>query len=277
MRPSLLLSAALLLAALVPFSMAGDPMVPASIDTPTIDGKLDDWQDVTWNRSKDEPLAYALATDGEMLYVALRFRERRWLMPLAQGGLKIWLDPKGKKKQRKGLLFRLEVPEALLDTPARTPEGMRDRMRERLAAFDNEVFVVSGDDPPAGPALPDEPGAPQGRLGQDGDILVCEFAIPLGEKRGAWSFAAGKDGYVGIEVPAMKRPERGRGGRGGMRGGMGGGMRGGGMGGGGMGGGGMGGGGMRGGGRGGMDRAAMKELFQGFVVWVETTVPQPAK
>ncbi len=73
-----------------------------------IDGKPDEWPEIFNYYDGNTKLQFAFASDTGNLYVALKITDDPTQIRLFNGGLGIWIDPKGKKKETMGVSFPLK-------------------------------------------------------------------------------------------------------------------------------------------------------------------------
>ncbi|MFZ5979381.1 MAG: hypothetical protein ACOYVF_02010 [Candidatus Zixiibacteriota bacterium] len=64
-----------------------------------IDGKIDDWKDYAITYYEEENAAVALGNDAQNLYLHFRTNDQEVAQLVKMSGLKIYLDPNGKKKK----------------------------------------------------------------------------------------------------------------------------------------------------------------------------------
>jgi hypothetical protein len=74
----------------------------------TIDGKPDEWPQIFSYYDGNTKLQFAFANDTGNLYVCLKITDDPTQLRLFNGGLGIWIDPKGKKKETVGISFPLK-------------------------------------------------------------------------------------------------------------------------------------------------------------------------
>lgn len=248
-----------------------------------IDGAMSDWTDLSTRFLSEPKAVIGLSCDSTHLYLMLRFQDSRWAGMIKKAGLKLWLDPDGRKKEIFMLKYRGgPTPEQmqLLDDGAGDRGGRRPGDRANTGARsggDNRMFTCAIKDRIEEKSIPvsgDE--GPRASFGIDQGFFVYEFAIPLDE--GGVRYY-GFDARPGDEISVgvfWGDPDEMRQGGGNRGGGPPGGGRGGGMGGGGGRGGGRGGGGGKGGGgRGGMS-ASRPERPEPIEFWVKTKLADRA-
>ncbi len=253
-----------------------------------IDGVNDEWQANT-TYLQDDQLSVGLLNDGEFLYAMVATSEPRRRLQLLAGGLTLWVDPGGKKKQDFGIV----VPGAGFGGGG---GGMRQRGQEgesgqgrpdaetALERFNQPItwfeLVGPGKDDRRRLELAAGPGIEISRGVHEG-MLTYEFKIPLAHSAAheyAIETAAGRIVGFGLETPkpeALRQGGRGEGSRGGVGGGGGGGR---------IGGRGGFGGGMGGGRRGGVDGGGERgrggerlQPLKPLKIWTTATLAAAAK
>ncbi len=73
-----------------------------------IDGNPDEWPEIFNYYDGNTKLQFAFGSDTGNLYVALKITDDPTQIRLFNGGLGIWIDPKGKKKETMGVSFPLK-------------------------------------------------------------------------------------------------------------------------------------------------------------------------
>lgn len=216
------------------------PSPPANLK---IDGNLKDWGDSLRYYSADQKINYALASDKDNLYVALRLGDRSDQIRLLNAGLTLGINTKGKKSNTYTVTFPAPDPNApphtalLLGYKADGSVITRDDRDELVRAKLNRLrdIQLSGFK-----GIESDMITTSNTYGFKTDIdydangfLVYEAAIPL---KFLGEYRAGSDAWAfnfkinGIKLNENNNKQTG------SEGGMGGGRRGGGMRGGGMGG-----------------------------------------
>ena len=226
------------------------------------DGQLDEWDNPL--RFYQNSLQYDITNDSSHIYIGLKALEQATSMKLMHGGLKIWFNTKGKKKETSSIALVRPLPTENSMPQFQPGDQPNKEKMDQLFVADKKVIEVKGfSNLPDGTLAVDNSEGIRAAVGMDKDKhLVYEFAVPLQllKDKDAKNEDFSKAVAIEFEIAGLKMPSGGRpgapegeggesgGGRGG-HGGMGGGP--GGMGGG-MGGpGGQGGPGGMGGGRGG--------------------------
>src|ERR1700741_3223775 len=74
-----------------------------------IDGKPDDWPQPFNYYDGNTKLQFTFANDTGNIYVCLKITDDPTQLRLFNGGLGIWIDPKGKKKETMGVSFPLKL------------------------------------------------------------------------------------------------------------------------------------------------------------------------
>jgi hypothetical protein len=80
---------------------AGETVSIGRVDSITVDGKMQDWP---WPSTssmlfEDQQAVVDLCRNSDYLYVMLRFTIKDYARSIGMGGLKVYLDPKGKKSK----------------------------------------------------------------------------------------------------------------------------------------------------------------------------------
>jgi hypothetical protein len=157
-------------------------------DTPVqIDGEMSEWADLSTRFLYEPAAVMGMASDSTHLYLMIRFQDARWVNLIKRGGLKLWLDPKGKKKE----IFMLKY------SGGPTPEQMQQLgtnsggTRGRPASDDSDrsrpednrpVFTCAIKDRIEQKSIPASgTEGPQASFGIDQGFFVYEFSIPLDE------------------------------------------------------------------------------------------------
>jgi hypothetical protein len=73
-----------------------------------IDGKPEEWPEIFNYYDGNTKLQFAFASDTGNMYVALKITDDQTQMRLFNGGLGVWIDPKGKRKETMGVSFPLK-------------------------------------------------------------------------------------------------------------------------------------------------------------------------
>ncbi|MCC7008171.1 MAG: hypothetical protein IT184_05095 [Acidobacteria bacterium] len=173
----------------------------------TIDGAPAEWPPLT---SLEAGPAVGVQNDGEFLYVVVSAADQKW-RPLLEGGLVVWLDPKGGKAQTFGIWLpgpAEPAPPGATPMPAATagPSGVSTDVLDQ--------FDLLG------------PGKSQRRLvdvtpeigvevasGLIGDAVVYEIKVPLLKTEArpyAVAAAPGATIGIGLATPEMPRRQRRR-------------------------------------------------------------------
>jgi len=154
----------------------------------TVDGQMGDWSDLS-TRFLGEPKAVVgLACDSTHLYLILRFQDNHWARMIMGTGLKLWLDPEGKKNEIFMVKFRggpTQEQMQLLsgDTGDRDGRATNGGMfpGDRPAG-DKRLFTCAIKDRIELKSIPASgTEGPQASFGLDRGFFVYEFAIPLDE------------------------------------------------------------------------------------------------
>lgn len=123
--------------------------------TKIIDGSMDDWSLPLRFYDKDAHLQYALANNDSMLYICFRITEVPYQMKLIKGGMTIYIDTTGKK--REDISITCPIPEnigsikhlshedkPLLNgsEPASTSGKMQNRITEGIQLAFSEYNLI---------------------------------------------------------------------------------------------------------------------------------------
>ena len=65
----------------------------------SVDGNPADWPESMFYDNNDAKVLYAVANDSSHLFICIQVMDMSEQMNLIHGGLTIWVDPKGKKKE----------------------------------------------------------------------------------------------------------------------------------------------------------------------------------
>ena len=190
------------------------------------DGQRSEWTG-RFQIPDGEKFALGLSHNKNYLYVAISSIDLGFKRQLAMGGLTLWLDVKGGKRENLGIKFEGVIPENKRNNRSQRGQTDRDRMFELPEIFDGDLFLIVTDTK-AGKSM-----GPADLLASANSIdetLFIEYQIPLamlGDEFNMEKLGLGLESS--IERPAMA------GGRadgmrdGGQKGGRGGGMGGGGQ------------------------------------------------
>jgi hypothetical protein len=94
-----------------------------------IDGKLDDWNLANFEFDKETTFDFGIKNDSENIYLAIKISDQAIQMKVMRMGMKLFIDTKGKKKEKTGIEF--PIPKG---NPADFRSGQRqdDGQIERL-------------------------------------------------------------------------------------------------------------------------------------------------
>ena len=121
---------------------------------PVIDAQADDWA-VDWKEDDNHIFKYNVCSDDATLYIRVKVSDHVTQRKMAMFGFTVWLDPKGKKKQKLGLRFptgyeAMERMEAIKqsgvfdkDEPAPQREERQKQMKKNMVT-DIEVLELLG-------------------------------------------------------------------------------------------------------------------------------------
>lgn len=82
-----------------------------------IDGIPSEWPEPFRYYDGDTKLQFAVANDTANLYLCLKVTDEPTQMRIFRGGLNIWIDPKGKKKETTGVTFPMSASMSSSDMP----------------------------------------------------------------------------------------------------------------------------------------------------------------
>lgn len=225
-------------------------VIPAAAGTPdaicnwagspvNIDGNLDEWKGMPTTFFEEERLVLGISSDSNFLFLFFRTDNIDLIRTIRMTGLKLWLDPRGKKSKDLEFHFRggpsmEELAKAgLIDTsrfagqtgdrmpPMFQRKDMTDKMTLTDKKLDLELDIPT--DGSQGPTV---------QYALEHGFCIFEFAVPLQDHLvDYYGFNAGPGQKIRIGVQWGDRPERGArgdgrpgdmlsGGRGGGRGGM---------------------------------------------------------
>ena len=179
-----------------------------------LDGKLNEWPAQKFESDPASEFKYAIDNDKQNLYLVLTIPTLREQMKIMQQGMHLYLDPKGKKKEGKGIEFPVKRDQSAADmltsyrnqenenTAQETPEQRKTAMRAMRAEMaltlsSMKVFGFSEDKSEEQGLV--MPGSANIAFAWDStDAMNIEYRIPL-------SFFAGaspdeKDISVGWKV-----------------------------------------------------------------------------
>ncbi len=205
----------------------------------TVDGRSDDWVGAL-SMIKDGKAEEGFLNDQDVLYVCFTTGDESLRRQISEGGLTVWVDPKGGDTKTLGIHYPLGKPRRQLPAP---PQGETPPQGE--PAQPPAAGEPSGDESSSLEILRSGGGEAQKTkisdvkdleiaASEESGLFVYELKIPLQSSPGrplALAAAPGAKVGIGFEVPKSERspgggrPPGGMGGRGGEPGGgMGGGM-----------------------------------------------------
>lgn len=252
-----------------------------------LDGLTKEWPDTNFTTDPETQVKYAFDNNNEFLFIAMRVPEFRMQMKLGRNAMKLFIDPKAKKKESKGIEFPVKSEAPTLTMPPgdgdmrSAPAGEKphfDKKMMRASFASNMLYmnVFGFDESGTQSQGLDLPGKANIAFAWDSaDVMHIEYRIPL-SLLGDLNSLDNKEFSIGWKINGRQfsanREGGGEAGGEGMRGGG----RGRGEGGGGYGGGrGFGGGGNRFGGGGGNnshDRTDMEKMMKDQSIWNKYTI-----
>lgn len=166
-----------------------------------IDGDFSDWENIPARYFEEQDVLMAMANDDDNLYLAFRFRDRKWLMAIRMTGLTIWLNAEGKKKETFGIRYsggprpKLREGQGFDPDKMRTdmmPTEWRRDMEERMADTLGQFAILNSDWWYKEQSISiDGSNGPKAKYGFADDMYTYEFSIP---------FHATEDSYYGLDV-----------------------------------------------------------------------------
>lgn len=116
-----------------------------------IDGQLDEWGDHSLNHFEDEKFSVGIRNDSNYMYLMFVTRDQYMVRMAQMSGLKVWINGKGKKDKKFGLLYYpdfgsdsllFKMPQRPAMNGGPQPEGdMPDRAQQRRQMLGRR-FVV---------------------------------------------------------------------------------------------------------------------------------------
>ena len=113
-----------------------------------VDGKDDDWPQLTYY-NKDHKIIYGVFFGQNHLYVCLRTDAPRTQKKILLEGLTLWLDTKGKKRKKKGIIYPLAASDYKKSLQKANginqeyPEELKYRLAELQEMVELKGFVGS--------------------------------------------------------------------------------------------------------------------------------------
>lgn len=150
----------------------------------TIDGAIQDWNDVTPATDKASTAKYALKNDGRNLYIVMVLGDEVARSTILYTGMKIYVNAGTKKGKDAGLLFMQKTltPDELIASLEKKGEVLtEDRKAEIRKQKSYTVFVEEAIAPKKGAAAAGEakPEPALFRSTMRGQAAIYEFKIPL--------------------------------------------------------------------------------------------------
>lgn len=112
----------------------------------SVDGNELDWQGVNFNASPEKTFEYAVAHNDRFLFLLMKisspFEQRKFL----NGGMELWIDPTGQKKQKTEIVFPIKgelAADPVQNDPReekQTPEMMHLNIRAQLTNMNRVGF-----------------------------------------------------------------------------------------------------------------------------------------
>jgi len=187
-------------------------------DPPKIDGQLDDWANIAWSREKSLGVEYAFRNNDQNLYLALVFKNPKFLSTISQTGIVLYFSPEGKKDKSRGIRFiqRTVTAEELIAVMEKDGKTLTDERKQQLRSKSNYILydssMVDDEDKVLGPAVGSGDSLPPVfRLGRSGPDTVYEFRVPLhksGEHPGGMGVLPGQSLKAGFYWGGMTKEMR---------------------------------------------------------------------
>ncbi len=240
MKRSVLLATAALLGTAT-CSFAASPLPDTAIIQHLQDGNVSEWPAEKFTTDKETGLLYAVDNDDKNLYIALIIPDIRTQMKMMRMGMTLFVDPKGKKREGKGIEFPVKRSAdgggmgggnfQRGNGGGGQGRGDMRAMRTALAAQQLtflKAFGFNGDDPVI-LTTGAEDGVQVAYKCDTAQDMHIEYTIPLSLLGDAASLKQKVFG-IGCKINGMEMPSSGGAGSsdmsgGGMGGGRGGGMR----------------------------------------------------
>jgi hypothetical protein len=89
--------------------MAGKNATDTARISHVIDGTISEWNQDKFETDKDTEIQYAVDEDGTNLYLAMKVPNMRTQMKMMMQGMKLFVDTKGKRRERTGIEFPVKT------------------------------------------------------------------------------------------------------------------------------------------------------------------------
>ena len=184
----------------------------------TIDGAIQDWNDVTPVTDKASTAKYALKNDGANLYIVMVLGDEVARSTILYTGMKVYVTAGPKKVKDTGLLFMQKqlTPDELIASLEKKGEVLTEEKKAEIRKQKSyTVFVEEAIAPKKGVAEPAAEAKPEPALFRStmrGQAAIYEFKIPLSRIAAAQPGSAIKVGFEwgGMTNEIMKSIMAGR-------------------------------------------------------------------
>lgn len=187
-----------------------------ALSPPTIDGRMDEWQQASLVIFEDEHAAVGVGNDSTYLYFAARVADAQLRQAIQSSGFTLWLSPDG--GTTKDLEIRFPASPNVRVNQSRggfwksMTEDQRSRARNRLDEMQNGLIVVDHHSVDSRIFPPDSPDGFGAAIGETNGLSSFEVRVPLHIEKyfpgGAPLDRSGKIG-IGIELASVPITERG--------------------------------------------------------------------
>ena len=143
------------------------------------DGKLNDWE--TPLRMYETNLQFDITNDSSMLYFAIKTVDPALSLKFMNGGLKIWFNTTGKKKEVSSIALVRPIPSENINSIFDKGEKPDKDKMQQLFIADKKAIKISGFATiPDGLLELDNPQGIRAAVAFDAETnIVYEFALPL--------------------------------------------------------------------------------------------------
>ena len=188
------------------------------------DGKPGEWSSKKFETDLATEIKYAVDNDTQNLYLALIIPNSGMQMKMMRNGMKLYIDPRGKKKEGKGIEFPVKRDPAAdnsvinfktqsndENTELETPEQRKAKMKSVRAAMtlnltSMKVFGFAGDEAEEQGLI--MPGSANVAFAWDSTDAMCiEYKIPIA-LLGVSLSSAQKDISIGWKLNGFQRPTK---------------------------------------------------------------------
>lgn len=185
------------------------------------DGKVSEWPEQKFETDPGTGIKWASDNDEQNLYLALIITDSRMQMKMIRNGMELYIDPKGKKKEGKGISFPIKREQGTEnsamnfgtqknenDTEQETPDQKKARLKTLRAEMalnltSMKVFGFSADEAEEQGLL--KPGSANIAFAWDSSDAMCiEYEIPL-SLLGTSSSVTQKEISIGWKLNGFQR------------------------------------------------------------------------